>query len=472
MGGRYYYGPVDPGYGSLGAGIAGGIQQGMGNFVGMKDRARQQKREDADDVRTADLDGQRKAMFDLELLKMNGGRGAAPTTQRTVQTGTPSIGAGPELSGPLFEDPNEPVLPKFGTSWLGEQAGQLQAPQFPQSMTVEDRDPRFRTIGQGDQQFHVEDPEYARTRQRDELDTDRRTRIGTTASAIRTRNPDMTEEEALAEAALLVDGVAKFGDLNREETFGQGQATTSGFAQFGNRGTVRSHNDIRPVPPVGAQETFTPRVTVGPDGNPVYTNFGNRGTTMPTGQQAPPPTTGAGAGGVTPTSIYTQKARLAQNYLTERQRIDEYRRNYEMSDAEYAEAVAAAAERWGYKDYDSARKDLEAGNLAGSGQLGVDLDISDDDEFASDDGHTAAQSRNGVGGDDTQAGAGAGQAGAGQAGAGQAGAGDVPDDAPLTKEEITAVQKRLQGRSPAQRDRILDQLNLTADQRRQINGGR
>jgi hypothetical protein len=384
MAGRYFYGPVDPGYGAMGAGIAGGISQGVGNFVGMRDRARRHKREDDADARQKIIDGQRDATFDMGIVNAGGGAGPAPTMQRDVDLSgglrLPRI----EPTGPLFEGPTEPALNRIGTDWIRQQGPQLEAPQLPSSMTVETPDPRFRTIGSGDQQYHIEDPQYREARGREQLNEQRTQSIGTVAASLRARNPDMTEDEARAEAATVVDGFARFADINPQETFGQAQPTDGGFAQFGNRGSVRQHSDVKPRPLAGPVESWTPR----PSGDGNYHLISNRGRTQATNITVPQ--TGAGGGGVTPTAIYTRKAQRANNYLTERRRIDEQKRIYGLSATEYDEAVAAANERWGFKDYAEARALTEAGEAAASGQLGVDLTITDDDEFESDDGHEAA----------------------------------------------------------------------------------
>jgi len=99
MAGRYYYRPVDPGYGALGAGLGSGLTQGVEGFLDERDRGRQRRREDVQDARAA----QKHEMMVDEILRGGGGdRGPIPPKQEmTIRAPTPAP-TGPDLPDQLF----------------------------------------------------------------------------------------------------------------------------------------------------------------------------------------------------------------------------------------------------------------------------------------------------------------------------------------------------------------------------------
>lgn len=234
---RFFYRPVAPNYEAIGAGIAGGVTRGVGNFYDEQDRARQRGREDAADARVDREDA-------YLLATRGGGTGAPPLQEGAPQLDFGGIGmdAGPGsiLTRDIKLRPDEgPVA-------------ELSRPDAP---TLR----QYQTHGEGDDMVHWEDPEGRNERlQRSAMDlaSEGRMRevemeIGLENAEVDRRrqryldavlqgNPEADMNEASSDFGKMEYGDATYRDLHPQAGSRTGGASWKNFYDAVVEGTLQT----------------------------------------------------------------------------------------------------------------------------------------------------------------------------------------------------------------------------------------
>lgn len=177
-------------------GLVGGIGRALRDIGHSFADKRQREEEEREREEAERRRRQREDLnLDLELAQMGGGRGPAPT-----ETFTPNPGQGFQ---PEEFDPPTSVLPQPDTEPAGAE-GFMEVPEAsferPDPVQFERDVPGMRELAGGE--FHIEDPEFRRTRQAAE---ERRRQVAGIGAALEGigRDPERTD----AEARGLVEGL-------------------------------------------------------------------------------------------------------------------------------------------------------------------------------------------------------------------------------------------------------------------------
>lgn len=202
---RFYYRPPDPGYAALGAGLAQGIQSGVGGYLDERDRRKDRERQERLDQERRENEAynrSRQELFDeIQLASAGGGMGRAPGREKYDldfgKVGMARGGPGSVLTQPVQLGPEGPGVVERAA----------QDPNFG----------KYRQVGSGQHMAYIEDPEQRNMRlmrqeamMEDELQDLDRQRLFESLSAAR---PDMAEGEAMGAAGLLSSGSANYRDL-------------------------------------------------------------------------------------------------------------------------------------------------------------------------------------------------------------------------------------------------------------------
>ena len=282
----------------------------------------QKLREDQQNLQTA-----------ITLAQMGGGVGDAPQITRTAEIPAPRVAAPPmTMQAPRLDGTSSSVqVPRAApkVSPTGDSA--------PETMTVTGTDPNYMNLPGG---YHIKRPEVqaaeqqqqrlrdaeqeARTRGNVALDLEqqqRRQRLSSIAAVVRQQNPTLTQQQAEAKALEKIEGLEP--------------------QQFGT-GTSDWNEHVRRT---GQLTTATTRATT------------------------------RGAGDVTPTTRYSQAARLAHGFLAEMAALDEGLREKTLKPDAHAIARDHAKKRWGFQDEAAARAAIVGGGggvaPAGGGGTGT-----------------------------------------------------------------------------------------------------